>query len=282
MVIRKLRAKLMPLRPHFARVWGPVRTASVAFLSRTHFTAWATLETKQRLKVDLSSTVGRSIWYRGEYERQVEAQLRRRLKGGNVFVDVGANVGYFSVITAEIVGPGGAVHAFEPDQRSCDLLKASLTANRLTNVYANAIALWKEPGCLQFAPERQSGLSHVLSQQESLNVRPALSVPANTLDRYMKTFPVHRVRLVKIDAEGADLAVLLGMREILARDRPTVIVETEDWALARFGHTVEDLINYLDSFGYAAYDLDGRPIHDSGEARERLANYFVKNLVFDG
>ncbi len=203
------------------------------------------------------------------------------LAPGDVFVDVGANVGYFTVIAAQIVGPGGTVHAFEPDERSLSLLRASLKANRLANVRANVIALWSETANLQFVPERQSAVSHLDIGRHAENGVRTLSVRADTLDRYMKAFPDQSVKAVKIDAEGADLAVLTGMREILSHDSPAIIVEVMDWALARCGHTAQDLIQYLNGFGYSAHDLDGRVLQSPEEAIKRLRTYFVSNLVFE-
>lgn len=78
------------------RLAAPMKKLGAHLLSRTRLTAWAHLHTGQLLKVDLSSSVGRSIWLRGIYEPEVEAYIRRVLQPGDVFIDVGAHVGYFS------------------------------------------------------------------------------------------------------------------------------------------------------------------------------------------
>src|SRR5687767_10802635 len=86
------------------------RKLGTGILSRSNISAWCDLHTGQLLKVDLSSSVGRSIYIRGVYEPEVERCLRSILRPGDVFIDVGANVGYFSIISSQLVGGSGEVH----------------------------------------------------------------------------------------------------------------------------------------------------------------------------
>jgi len=257
-----------------------LRKAGALVLSRTNFTAWASLHTAQRLKVDLSSSVGRSIWFRGNYEPEVESVMRRILRPGDAFIDVGSNVGYFSIVGAKMVGPQGGVHAFEPSQKICGYLRESIAANSLKNTFANAIALWSQPKTLNFAVQKNSGFSYVVPIHPGLEGMSPDLVPANTLDRYIDSDLKHPVRLVKIDVEGAECHVLAGMAATLEVHSPVLVVEVVDWLLSRFDNRVEDIFALLSSHDYQAYDLLGNRVDGAAEAQERLLNASVRNLLF--
>jgi FkbM family methyltransferase len=265
-----------------SRLMTPAKKAAVFLLSRMDVTAWATLKTGQHLKVDLSSSVGRSIWYRGSYESTVEAQISRTLQQGDAFIDIGANVGYFSIVAATLVGEEGEVHGFEPNQRVCHLFEQSISANSLRNIRAVPAALWGEPTTLGLTGQHNSGFAHVYLHRSEQAVGKARRVEATTLDTYARSF-VHRpIKLVKIDVEGAEIHVLHGMRQILQKYRPFLIVEAQDWSLSRFGHRLEDMFALLEKYGYSACDLEGHETRSATEARELLESQSVKNLLFTG
>ena len=198
--------------------------------------------------------------------------MRRLLRPGDAFIDVGSNVGYFSVVGAEIVGQQGEVHAFEPSQRICGYLKQSIAANSLNNVFANALALWSQSGTLSFAPQRNSGFSYLWAGDVSEAAIRRDVVPADTLDRCVKSSVKRPVKLVKIDVEGAEYHVLTGMNATLQLHSPFLCIEAVDWSLARFGHRIDDLFAFLSSHGYQAYDLQGQSLGDASNAREHLLN----------
>jgi FkbM family methyltransferase len=260
--------------------FAPLRASLGRVLARTRLRAWARLHTGHRLRVDLDSSVGRSIWLRGRYEPQVEAQLRRHLRPGDRFVDVGANVGYFSILASSLVGPAGEVHAFEPNPGLVSLLADSVRANRFTNVRVNALALWSEPSEHVLQLEPSSAQSFVRADREAKG-GAALRVPATTLDDYLAEAGLPSIHVVKIDVEGAELQVLRGARRVMERDRPLLVMELLDWGLARYGDDIGQVFRLLGALGYAARDLDDRPVGDAVEAARRLSHAWVKNLVFE-
>lgn len=258
----------------------PLKKFGAVLLSRTSLTAWARLHTGQSLKVDLSSSVGRSIWLRGIYEPEVEAYISRVLKPGDAFIDVGAHVGYFSVIAASIVGNNGEVHCFEPNRKVFELLKASIAFNELRNVHAHPVALWSKSGALVLITPRDSGFSYVRTNESRYNA-PGDIVQAITLDQYASQSVKCQVKLIKLDVEGAEYHVLLGMQRILQSQSPCLILEAQDWSLSRFGHNLADIFVLLGGYGYRAFYLTGQPVRDVEEARQRLQDMWVKNLIFE-
>lgn len=255
------------------------RAAVGRVLTRTRLRAWARLHTGHRLRVDLDSSVGRSILLRGTYEAPVEAVLRRHLRPGDTFVDVGANVGYLSVVAAALVGPSGQVHAFEPNERLGRLLRESVRENGLTQLQPNDLGLWSSPGTLYLRVEPSSAHSYVRVSADPDHAD--LRVPVTTLDEYLEARGRPRVRLVKVDVEGAELHVLRGARSCLERDHPLLVMEILDWGLQRFGDDAAGVFALLGELGYSARDLDGAPVADAAEAAARLASAWIKNLVFE-
>ncbi len=262
------------------RLATPAKKVGAYLLSHTKFRAWATLKTGQQIKVDLSSSVGRSIWFRGAYEPEVVTHIVRILRQGDAFIDVGANVGYFSLVAANLVGKEGEVHGFEPSRSVYELFKASIAANAAHNVHASPIALWSSSGMVRLAKHHNSGLTHVVSGAAPSGARGLEDAAAMTLDEYARSF-IHRpIKLVKIDVEGAEVHVLRGMTEILGSQRPHLIVEAADWLLSRLGHGLEDMFALLEGYGYQAFDLEGHATRSAGDARKVLGSRGVWNLLF--
>ncbi|MFQ5874588.1 MAG: FkbM family methyltransferase [Dehalococcoidia bacterium] len=263
------------------RLASPVKRAGVFLASSTNMTAWVRLHTGQSLKVDLSSSVGRSIWLRGVYEAEVEACIRRTLKPGDAFIDVGAHVGYFSIIAAGIVGETGEVHCFEPNGKVLELLKASIVRNGLRRVYAHPWALWSRSEMLALAVQKDSGFSYVLPVELN-GARSLLEIEkTTTLDEYVSSFVERPVRLVKVDVEGAEHHVLSGMERLMRTQSPQLIIEAQDWSLSRYGHGLDDLFGLLQERDYQCSLLNGQSVRDAQEARQRLEKSWVKNLVFE-
>jgi FkbM family methyltransferase len=134
-------------------------------------------------------------------------------------VDVGANVGVFSVLSAKKVGPAGGVTAFEPEPHNIARLRDNIDTNSLDNVDVRAACVGDGDGSIVLYV--QPGQSGTHSVMRSRGATP-LSVDAVTLDHAITRSPV---AAIKIDVEGFEAAVLAGAAETIARDRPTILLE---------------------------------------------------------
>jgi FkbM family methyltransferase len=216
-----------------------------------------------RLFVDLSDhVIGLGI-VRGRYEADEIAFVRRQLRPGDVAVDVGAHIGFFTMQMASVVGASGRIFAFEPLPANADLLERSLAENKYGDRVTFARAAVGARGgtaTLTFPPETlNSGGAYLLRDGTApLHGNLAAATPIVALDDAVTRRPV---RFIKIDVEGAEPQVLRGARRLLREDRPTILSELHPTQLDRAsGTTVEAFLRDIGELGYRAHYLeDGGP-----------------------
>ena len=175
----------------------------------------------------------------GGGDARSEKIWRDNLEPGGVFYDVGSHIGVFAVSGARMVGPQGAVYAFEPDPDNVRFIKQNARRNSLP-VEVIAAAAWKCSGSLQFerAPDSDpSGMGGHLVAQAGCD--PTISVRAISLDDFAQT---HRPpSFVKLDVEGAEGEVVAGARNTLMQYRPNLLIEIHnDDALRQVSALLEE------------------------------------------
>jgi FkbM family methyltransferase len=216
-----------------------------------------------RLFLDLSDhVIGLNI-LRGQYERDEVAFARRQLAPGDVAIDVGGHIGYFTMVMAAAVGPDGRVYSFEPFDANADLLERSIAENGFeTRVLFRRAAVGASSGTatLTFPVETlNSGGAYLLRDGTSpLAGNITRSVPAVALDRLDIRRPV---RFIKMDVEGAEPRVVAGAETLLRQDRPTILSELHPVQLERAsGVTAPEFLAQMEDLGYRAQRLDGSPL----------------------
>ena len=192
------------------------------------------------------------LYATGEYESETSRLVQRLLGPGQTMIDVGANIGYFSIVGARAVGAQGQVVAFEPVTAVRERLLANLRINGLTNVTVRDVALSASSGTAVFftGPQDDTGLASLRPLAASTQVTV---VQARFDDLWDPSRPV---ALIKIDVEGAELAALEGMAGCLDRDSPDLIVEVTDEYLRALGASAASLVTFLADKGYAMYRID--------------------------
>jgi FkbM family methyltransferase len=176
------------------------------------------------------------------------------LRRGDTFVDVGANVGYYTLLAARLVGQEGRVFAFEPDPESFALLERNVRLNGFGNVVLEPKAVSNEEGKLRLYLSSENKGDHRIYQVQG-EERPFVEVEVVTLDRYFEGDP-GRIDFVKIDTQGADLAVIEGMREIL-ESHEGILLSVEFWpyGLRDFGDEASDLLDFVIARDFRLFDL---------------------------
>jgi FkbM family methyltransferase len=216
-----------------------------------------------RLFLDLSDhVIGLNI-LRGRYERDEAAFAQRLLRAGDVAIDVGAHIGFFTMLMAAAVGTTGRVYAFEPFDANADLLERSLVENRFQDrVEFRRAAVGAATGTatLTFPVETlNSGGAYLLRRGTApLAGNQTRDVPVVALDALELRRPV---RLIKMDVEGGEPQVIRGAERLLREDRPTIVSELHPVQLERAsGVTAAQFLSQLADLGYRAETIDGAPV----------------------
>ena len=162
----------------------------------------------------------------GLYDRRLwDVALAPHIQTGDVVYDVGANIGYFTLLTADRVGDGGQVHAFEPVPANHMLLRQTCRANGISHVRISSLAVSDQDGVIVLHVPRDSRQS---TGEASIVQRPGhtaeLEARTIRLDDYVFHESNPMPRLVKIDAEGAEPRILAGMTRMMSADNAPIIV----------------------------------------------------------
>jgi FkbM family methyltransferase len=211
---------------------------------------------------DLGNYRGTAPMYFGSYGLLIVEAMKRLLKPGGVFVDVGANIGYLSAIAAGIVGKQGQIHCFEPVPAYFERLERLVELNPGHSITINSQAAGEASGDCTIYVTREPGQNTLVPAYKSgPEIISTLNVPVVRLDSYFAERKIHRVSLLKIDAEGFELPVLKGLQHFLeaSKQRPAIICEIAPRAYSLMGRAISELSDYMAAYGYAAYDLiDGK------------------------
>jgi len=201
------------------------------------------------LWIRLNPRTGQNV-QKGIGEPQVQKALMDHLRPGMTFYDVGANIGFFSLMAARIVGSQGRVVSFEADPEIAARLRENLARNQFTHAQVAQKAVWSEPATVSFArvdpntsPDR--GLGHVSTDGSTTGT---IAVEAVSLDQYTASHPPPD--FLKCDVEGAEVAVFQGASRLLSDKHPIVLVEM---------HSPENhraLLDQFTSHGYRCQNLD--------------------------
>jgi FkbM family methyltransferase len=202
-------------------------------------------------------TGGFSLALKGIFEQEETELFRKIVKEGDVVVDVGANIGYYTLLASKLVGKEGRVYAFEPEPENYSFLLKNLKINNVSNVIALQKAVSNKGGTvkLYLCEHNPGGHSIVFARKRFIQVESL------TLDEFFKENP--KVDVVKLDIEGGEMLALLGMKSIINRNA-SIKIFMEFWprAFKMSGYSPEDLINYLLACRLKIVDLrDKKAVH---------------------
>jgi FkbM family methyltransferase len=207
-----------------------------------------------RLAIDLADiSVSQPILSEKSYEPHVTGFMRRRLQQGMHVIDVGANIGYFTILAATLVGPEGRVTAFEPNSENARLILLDIEINQLKNVRLFPVALSNTTGAAYFSPHLGSNGGFLPRTLHTLQDPKCIVVPTFRLQELVSD----RIDFVKIDVEGAESMVVDGGWSLIERDRPLLVSEFSPEMLGRISRT--SAAEYLHRFlriGYRVFVLE--------------------------
>jgi FkbM family methyltransferase len=194
----------------------------------------------------------------GVWEEYLTELFLGEMKPGLVVVDIGANIGYFSMLAARAVGDEGRVYAFEPEPVNHDILVRNIKVNGYRNVVAVHKALSNKIGKLRLFCDRTNFGSSSFSRENILSeTRGSIEVETTTLDDYLgnKTKDTS-VDIIKMDVEGAEGLVLKGAYQVLKSNDVTIFMEFWTYGLRNLGTDPLKLLQWLVRSGFTIYLID--------------------------
>lgn len=202
--------------------------------------------------------IGRYIFYFGIWEPNLTHWIRSRLRPGDTFIDVGANVGYYSLLASQLVGDSGRVVAIEALPAIFATLRRNLAENNLSNIRAVNRAVWDRHQTIAVYTNSddlpgQTTVSPIWA--EKYHLQQSGEVAASPLSDILQPAEIKAARLIKIDVEGAEWQVICGMKSILrdCRKDLELIVEVNRKTLEAAGRSPREVLNFFCEFGFNPY-----------------------------
>jgi len=243
---------------YFLKVATSLGIADKAYKKRLHNNFYMLLNPTEHIQQQL-------FWY-GCYEKELGDLLKKMLRPNDVFIDIGANIGYFSLLSATI-SPSVKVISFEPVKDLFQKMKENFSINNSKNIVAinTAVGETNEQHELFLSAPDNLGMSS-FHQPENYSGRKE-KVEVIVFDDWFKTSGLTKIDLIKLDIEGSELAALKGMRAVLIEQRPVLIVEINPKTLSLFGLKPLDICNYLIQLNFEVF-----LISENGRLKHLISN----------
>lgn len=195
--------------------------------------------------------ISAAIRHSGHWEKNITMMFMRLLERPVEFIDIGANIGWYTLVAGHLLAPDGRVHSFEPDPVNLKKLRANVARNRLANVTVNDWALADREGTERLFLSGENLGDHRLF--DSLDGRISTVVAVGRLDDYVGIDP-GRPLVIKMDVQGGELRVLSGAQRVLSDHPNEVVILAEIWSkgLRATGGSVEDFVRRFGSLGFHA------------------------------
>lgn len=230
-----------------------------------------------KMELDLNDRIQRRIYVKGCHEPETEYHLEKLAKNAKCFVDIGANVGYFSLMLSALY-PKLEVHAFEPMPRNVATLKDNKQHNNF-DLHIHAMCISDSAGEVEFAipPLGECGWGRIVQGTLERDFPDKVKVSATTFDQfYLSDGFTQTPDLIKVDVEGNEMRVLEGARQFLSDHSPTLCLEINEECLVDNQTSGAQVMKFLADLGYRCFKIDGHaltPIKQL-DPNYKLLNYF--------
>lgn len=228
-------------------------------------------------ELNLDDWIQCQIYFLNKYEDYEINVVSEVLKEGDIFVDVGANFGLYSLWSSKIVGDNGKVFSFEPFETNLSSLKRNIELNSLSNIIVIDKAVTNKNSDIQlFFNERDQNLGMV----SSFNFDNGISTNVKTisLDNFFSENKISSLKFIKIDIEGGEYLALLGMIETLKKYRPIVQIEIDDSILDFTPYNKDDIFCYFKNIKYEVFNPE---LKQNKNLKKSIhsKNYYFKSSV---
>lgn len=227
----------------------------LAAFARNENFAVVTLRNGARMLVRGKGHRGRILMYMGDFEAIITFAAQRLLKPGDTVLDIGANMGWFSMTAAPIVGLSGSVHAFEPQPQLVPLIAASITMNEFSQVHLHDYALSDSEGtATMHVLKGNSGAGRL--DAETGELWETVTVKLRYAGEALESLCLTKVRMVKIDVEGHEATVFEAARDTLTKTLPEVVIFESIPSIESAELFERPAVKFLVEMGYRIFNLD--------------------------
>lgn len=197
-----------------------------------------------------------SIIRDGVWEPQETEFIQKYIKKGWIVIDIGANIGYYTLLFSKLVGEKGKVYAFEPDPENFIILRRNISENKLKNVFLIKKAVANTDRKIKLFLDEENKGDHKI--YNSFDSRQSININSVKLDSLLGK-STKKVNFIKMDIQGAEYLALLGMQKLLNNQKDISII-SEYWpmGLHKAGGKPENYINLLKKNAFRLFQLDDR------------------------
>lgn len=222
-----------------------------------------------KLKLHLDDWIQQNLFFLNSYETTELKFLKNNLKSDSTFIDIGANIGLFSLTASNII-KNGKIVSFEPFSKNLDTFQTNISLNNKKNIKIEKIAIGAENGEINLyynEKEQNLGMVSIHKTKDSNAEKTKLQ----TLDSYVENNAIQNIDFIKIDIEGNEFSALQGMASVLKKQNPVLLIEI-------LTQKEKDLIvPFLEKLGYQKYYLyDNAELSSENKNPKRLNYVFIK------
>ena len=254
-IILKLVLKIKPLRKHYfglyKRFISPKSIFDTIVINTTY-------DGNLKLKVELCDWIQQQIYFLDYSDINGINFLKKNLRKGAVFLDIGANIGAYTLIGSKLVGENGKVFAFEPVGNIRETLNTNISTNNLKNITVIDQAVYDKNIDLELfiSNKKNKGMSSIYRHSQESGEKE--TVKAIKIDDFVKLNNVPKIDLIKLDIEGAELNAILGMTKTIHRFHPTFIMEISDDILENSSQEKNNIFSLMKTLNYKPYSIDSK------------------------
>lgn len=193
------------------------------------------------------------LWY-GSYEKNESRTMQSFITSKTIFIDIGANVGYYSLLAAHI-SKLGQVYSFEPVSTTYNKLLRNISLNNFSIIQCFQIAISNFTGkaTVFISADDNTGMSGLQSAENFSGTAEVIN--CTTLDQVVTDYRIPKVDLIKIDVEGSEVNVLKGMEMVLHVYKPILLIEISATTLAMYNEKIETIFQLLFAKNYTAFQV---------------------------
>ena len=220
--------------------------------------------------LDKSKDLDKNIIDTGYFEKESTQMACQLINVGDVVLDIGANIGYYTVIFSNLVGDTGSVYAFEPTKNYSQFLDKNLAINKVKNVKTFNFGFSDEVEIVKIYINNSSATIHPTT--ESTN--KVESINLTTIDNFVTKEKLKKIDFIKIDVDGHEPAILKGGLKTIKRFRPKILLEVSHLHYLKYGINAWDFYNFLVKNNFEITDvLSGERIADQNDFLIRCGNF---------